>query len=45
VELSLYGQNLLDEDGAVSPAIPLGGVPSAVRLQPMTLGLGLGFRY
>jgi len=45
VELSLYGQNLLDEDGAVSPAIPLGGVPSAVRLQPMTLGVGLGFRY
>jgi outer membrane receptor protein involved in Fe transport len=45
VELSLYGQNLLDEDGAVSPAIPIGGVPSAIRPQPMTVGLGFAWRY
>lgn len=44
-ELSVFGQNLLDEDGAVSPAIPFGGVPSAVRPQPRTLGVGLGFSY
>ena len=45
VELSLYGQNLLDEDGAVSPAIAFGGVPSAVRPQPLTVGLGFAWRY
>ncbi len=43
VELSLWGQNLLDDNGAVSPAIPFGGVPSAVRPRPLSYGVGLGF--
>lgn len=44
VELSVFGRNLLDEDGAVQPAIPPGGVPSAVRPQPRTIGAGFGFK-
>ncbi len=44
VELSLFGRNLLDEDGAIQPAIPPGGVPSAVRPQPRTIGAGFGFK-
>ncbi len=43
VQIWVYGQNLLNEDGAISPAIPFGGVPSAVRPRPRTLGLGLGW--
>ena len=42
-QLSVYGQNLLDDNGAISPAIPFGGVPSAVRPRPLTVGFGLGF--
>ena len=41
VEISLFGQNLLDENNAVQPAIVLGGVLSAVRPQPRTLGIGI----
>ena len=43
VELSVWGQNLTDDNGAVAPEIPFGGVPSAVRPRPRTVGLGLGF--
>jgi len=42
-QLSVYGQNLLDDNGAIVPAIPFGGVPSAVRPRPRTIGVGLGF--
>lgn len=42
-ELSIWGQNLTDEDGAIQPAIPFGGLLSAVRPQPITVGVGLGF--
>ncbi len=44
VEFSVYGKNLLDQNGAVQPAIPVGGVPSPVSQQPRTIGAGLGFR-
>jgi outer membrane receptor protein involved in Fe transport len=44
VELSLFGKNLLDQNGAVQPAIPVGGVPSPVSQQPRTIGAGFGFR-
>ena len=44
VELSLWGQNLLDDNGSISPAIPFGGVPSAVRPRPLSYGVGLGFQ-
>ena len=43
MQLSIWGQNLLDDDGSVSPAIPFGGVPSAVRPRSRTVGVGLGF--
>lgn len=44
VEFSLFGKNLLDQNDAVQPAIPLGGVPSPVSQQPRTIGAGFGFR-
>lgn len=43
LELSVWGQNLLDEDGVIQPAIPFGGLLSAVRPRPRTIGVGLGF--
>jgi len=45
VELYLYGQNLTDQNGAVYPANPFGGQPSAMRPQPRTVGLGFTWRY
>jgi hypothetical protein len=44
VEFSLFGHNLLDQNDAVQPAIPVGGVPSPVSQQPRTIGAGFGFR-
>lgn len=44
-EFSVFGQNLLDDNSAVQPAIPPGGVLSAVRPQPRTLGAGIGVRF
>jgi iron complex outermembrane receptor protein len=45
VELSVYGQNLLDENGAVQPAIVFGGTLVPPRPQPRTIGAGFGLRF
>ena len=45
VQFSVYAQNLLDENGAIQPAIVAGGVLVPVRPQPRTLGVGFGLRF
>ncbi len=45
VDLFVYGQNLLDEDGALYPACVPCGLPSPVSAQPRTIGVGFGFDY
>ena len=45
VELSVFGQNLLDNNGAVQPAIVFGGTLVPPRPQPRTIGVGFGFRF
>lgn len=45
VELSLFGQNLTDENAVVQPAIVFGGTLVPLRPQPRTVGAGFGFRF